>query len=271
MNAIKNCKIQHKEKNSGGDNTRISLINIRNALNELKTFSGLEIPTNIFELTPEEIYASEDKLFELLEFLRYVNNLKNGHMEKPYGLEEEYFSLADPGKSIKTNIESEYNKKTSQITPFQLESGNIISENTYDLKPTEIHSEIDNKSPIIQQSENNVVDTPRLVSENINVTKKNEENRPLQIKDEEISEQNNDKLIKNAEILKNEEEVQENDNKIDPKTKLRVLEWLESINLIKHGVVNPEEFPGYCRNGVLISDLISRIEGVFFIFFYVNL
>ncbi len=50
--------------------------------------------------------------------------------------------------------------------------------------------------------------------------------------------------------------------KVDIRTRQRVLEWLEEIQLIKEGSVNVADFPNYCRNGVLIGDLIVRLEGV---------
>jgi hypothetical protein len=42
----------------------------------------------------------------------------------------------------------------------------------------------------------------------------------------------------------------------------KLLYWLESIQLIKHNATTIAEFPSYCRNGVLLSDLIVRLEGV---------
>ncbi len=49
--------------------------------------------------------------------------------------------------------------------------------------------------------------------------------------------------------------------RVDIKTKQRVLEWLEEIQLIKEGAVTIANFPQYCRNGVLLSDLVTRLEG----------
>ncbi len=51
--------------------------------------------------------------------------------------------------------------------------------------------------------------------------------------------------------------------KVDVKTKHALLTWMERIQLIKPNSVTIAEFPGYCRNGVLLSDLILRLEGVF--------
>lgn len=51
---------------------------------------------------------------------------------------------------------------------------------------------------------------------------------------------------------------------IDIKTKHKVLEWLEEIHLIKQNAATIADFPGYCRNGVLLADLIMRLEGVYF-------
>ena len=50
--------------------------------------------------------------------------------------------------------------------------------------------------------------------------------------------------------------------KVDIRTKHKLLEWFQEIQLIKEGAVTIAEFPNYCRNGVLFADLISRLEGV---------
>jgi len=44
----------------------------------------------------------------------------------------------------------------------------------------------------------------------------------------------------------------------------KLLYWLEGIQLIKRNATTIAEFPSYCRNGVLLSDLIIRLEGVLF-------
>lgn len=44
-------------------------------------------------------------------------------------------------------------------------------------------------------------------------------------------------------------------------TKHRLVEWLQDISLIRRNAVSIAEFPGYCRNGVLLYDLIARLEG----------
>ncbi len=57
-------------------------------------------------------------------------------------------------------------------------------------------------------------------------------------------------------------ETREEEPKVDPRTKAKLLGWLEDISLIKKNAVDALVFPGYCRNGVLFSDLILRLEGV---------
>jgi len=49
---------------------------------------------------------------------------------------------------------------------------------------------------------------------------------------------------------------------VNLETRHKLLAWLEDIQLIKPGSTTIAEFPGYCRNGVLLSDLILRLEGV---------
>eukprot|EP00826_Nyctotherus_ovalis_P008496 TRINITY_DN12203_c0_g1_i1.p1 TRINITY_DN12203_c0_g1~~TRINITY_DN12203_c0_g1_i1.p1 ORF type:complete len:163 (+),score=16.30 TRINITY_DN12203_c0_g1_i1:65-553(+) len=45
-------------------------------------------------------------------------------------------------------------------------------------------------------------------------------------------------------------------------TRYKLLNWLEDIQLVKRGAATIAEFPSYCRNGVLLGDLILRLEGV---------
>ena len=50
---------------------------------------------------------------------------------------------------------------------------------------------------------------------------------------------------------------------VNSQVKQKLIDWMVSINLIKENSVDPQNFPAYCRNGVLLSDLITCIEGVF--------
>ena len=50
-------------------------------------------------------------------------------------------------------------------------------------------------------------------------------------------------------------------SKIKAKTKNKIIDWFHSISLLKKSSIAIEEFPSYCRNGVLIYDLIMRLEG----------
>lgn len=52
--------------------------------------------------------------------------------------------------------------------------------------------------------------------------------------------------------------------KVPIKVKLKILQWLQDIQLIKEDAVTIAEFPSYCRNGVLFADLIQRLEGVIY-------
>lgn len=51
-------------------------------------------------------------------------------------------------------------------------------------------------------------------------------------------------------------------DKVQIRTKFKLLGWLHQIRLIKENAVTIAKFPDYCRNGVLFSDLVKRIEGV---------
>eukprot|EP00826_Nyctotherus_ovalis_P042013 TRINITY_DN4283_c0_g3_i4.p1 TRINITY_DN4283_c0_g3~~TRINITY_DN4283_c0_g3_i4.p1 ORF type:complete len:576 (+),score=56.75 TRINITY_DN4283_c0_g3_i4:321-2048(+) len=48
---------------------------------------------------------------------------------------------------------------------------------------------------------------------------------------------------------------------VDVKTKQKVINWLQEISLLKANSVSIDKFPSYCRNGVLLHDLIARLEG----------
>ena len=48
---------------------------------------------------------------------------------------------------------------------------------------------------------------------------------------------------------------------VDMKTKRRLLRWLEQISLIRRRAVSIEEFPQFCRNGVIFFDLVNKLNG----------
>ena len=233
VSALKGAPVSGAMQNSfAGNSTDTSLNNIQIALNELKTCPGLEIPTNIFEMSAEDVYDSEEKLFDLLEFLRSAFSSKS----KPAAEMEDdrYFAAADEVQrdgyigSDRKSVQAQISSQANFIDPFQTESGNCNPE----------PAEIPTKPIALQQSED---DALMRMPEKAREIRREEEDRPLQ--------------MAGFEQAKKKE-------KTDIKVKQKVLGWLEQISLIKHGVVKADDFPGYCRNGVLISDLIVRLEGV---------
>lgn len=42
----------------------------------------------------------------------------------------------------------------------------------------------------------------------------------------------------------------------------KIMNWLVAINMLKEGAIHAEDVPVMCANGVFISDLINRLEGV---------
>ena len=50
--------------------------------------------------------------------------------------------------------------------------------------------------------------------------------------------------------------------KVDIRAKYKIIKWLQEIRLIKESGISIAEFPSYCRDGVLLSNLIFRLEGV---------
>jgi len=49
---------------------------------------------------------------------------------------------------------------------------------------------------------------------------------------------------------------------ISNKTKEKIMNWLREERVIKNGAVSIKNFPEYCRSGVLIADLIVRMERI---------
>ena len=64
------------------------------------------------------------------------------------------------------------------------------------------------------------------------------------------------------EIKKNDNHLIESSKEIDLKSKQKLIEWLIDIRLIKSNSVSIDEFHSYCRNGVLLADLINRTNVV---------
>lgn len=59
--------------------------------------------------------------------------------------------------------------------------------------------------------------------------------------------------------LEIENEVQVSN--VSKKAKRKLLRWLEEINLIRKKAVSLQEFPQFCRNGVIFFDLINKLNG----------
>ena len=49
--------------------------------------------------------------------------------------------------------------------------------------------------------------------------------------------------------------------KVSNKAKFKLFNWLKELRIIKGNEINIDNFPEYCRNGILFSDLISELEG----------
>ena len=48
---------------------------------------------------------------------------------------------------------------------------------------------------------------------------------------------------------------------VSEKSKERIIDWLAEIRLIRKSAVRVEQFPEYCKNGVIFADLIGKILG----------
>ena len=48
---------------------------------------------------------------------------------------------------------------------------------------------------------------------------------------------------------------------VDMKTKIKILDWLIEIKLVKEGVANVSCLHLYCMNGVLLFDLVNVVKG----------
>jgi len=71
---------------------------------------------------------------------------------------------------------------------------------------------------------------------------------------------------KNLNAYNNTESLNEKnddfDSSIQKNLQLKIKNWLVSLNMIKEGAIKPIDIPKMCANGVFISDLINRLEGV---------
>jgi len=52
------------------------------------------------------------------------------------------------------------------------------------------------------------------------------------------------------------------DNNVPKNLQVKLIDWLISLNIIKEGAIKLTDIPMMCANGVFLSDLINRLEGV---------
>lgn len=57
------------------------------------------------------------------------------------------------------------------------------------------------------------------------------------------------------------EELASSQFQVSYEEKERVVGWLEELRLVRAGAVKVEDLPAFCRNGVLLCDLVNRAEG----------
>jgi hypothetical protein len=70
--------------------------------------------------------------------------------------------------------------------------------------------------------------------------------------------------IKNYEfpIEKNDDDYNSFDDSVPKSIKNKIMNWLIGLNLIKEGAIKYSDLPRMCANGVFLSDLVNRLEGV---------
>ncbi|CAI2358904.1 unnamed protein product [Moneuplotes crassus] len=73
--------------------------------------------------------------------------------------------------------------------------------------------------------------------------------------------QNTQKTQNTARIRSREIQDDVQVDQVNPKSKIKLLKWLESINLIRKNAVAIQEFPQFCRNGVIFFDLVNKLSG----------
>lgn len=89
---------------------------------------------------------------------------------------------------------------------------------------------------------------------------------------EGLSFPNNIQTISHSNYTRNEESRQnmnqneygdnDFDNNVSKNQQMKIMNWLISLNMIKEGAVKSIDIPRMCANGVFLSDLINRLEGV---------
>jgi len=79
---------------------------------------------------------------------------------------------------------------------------------------------------------------------------------------------------KNVESNQNVNKFSNNENDFDisvPRTlQIKIINWLISLNMLKEGSIKPVDIPRMCANGVFLSDLINRLEGVILLKLFFN-
>ena len=77
---------------------------------------------------------------------------------------------------------------------------------------------------------------------------------------------NNDKILSNKNFNcrnnNNPSTNEEYDGSVNKNLQIKILNWLIGVNMLKEGAIKPIEIPRMCANGVFLSDLINRLEGV---------
>lgn len=201
--------------------------NMQIALNELK---GCVSSDEVSEFSAEEISKSQESLFKLIKFLKKAFEEKESRrLDLPL--------LAGPARTKPEGTSPD----TSPIQGNPLNSPFEVNMSPKAIDLPLVRTAVESKSAEELTSSRS---TPRLQCENVQSPK---EDRPLQM---------HNLIFKENSAAKKET--------ISEKMRAKLLQWMEEIGLIKHGAVGLNDFAGYCRNGVLLSDLIHRIEGVTF-------
>jgi len=267
-----------------------SLKNINLIMQELRSMNIKEVN----HLTAEKVYDNEDSMFELLSIIKTLFDGNKGNCEAKAEQEDEVAEQCERTGSEEESREESERMKWKEMDMRQVTIKNIkltdsaqketsIEHSRDTLRPkgsfTRSHSykqrvqkqmhtftkEEDIQIAMaqgIEQEHNGIFNyplptpplsgtftpTPKFI---IKTIQKLPQPEPEVI--QEVSE------MSKASDIRKEPEIRISE--VNTKTKQRVLNWLQDLRLIRQGVVSIEDFPGYCRNGVLFADLISKIEG----------
>lgn len=146
----------------------------------------------------------------------------------------------------KENIKTSLNLANTRNKPLKSKHKSLV-------RPTPVknYKLLQNQDPEASHSEDEVISEMR----SLTVKPINKENQSFTYS---FSTKGNTARARQQEIVNNNEVIV---TEVSMKSKRRLIKWLEDINLIRRKAVSIQQFPQYCRNGVIFFDLVNKLQG----------